>query len=117
MVHPLDPFSFGDGRPKLRNRTVVAAMTNKQSRPDGVLSDEEIRWLLRRAEGGFGIVTTAAAHVESVVDVVSSSSSPMPSGRFPKSTAAGRQQSTSSRSFWASATAGRQLRTPSRARP
>ena len=64
MVHPLDPFSFGDGRSTLRNRTVVAAMTNKQSRADGVLSDEEIRWLLRRAEGGFGIVTTAAAHVD-----------------------------------------------------
>lgn len=64
MVHPLDPFSFGDGRPTLRNRTVVAAMTNKQSQADGVLSDEEIRWLLRRAEGGFGVVTTAAAHVD-----------------------------------------------------
>ena len=76
MTHPLDPFALGNGRTTLRNRTVLAAMTNKQSRPDGVLSDEEIRWLLRRAEGGFGIVTTAAAHVESVVDVVSSSSSP-----------------------------------------
>ncbi|MEC8266052.1 MAG: NADH:flavin oxidoreductase, partial [Candidatus Thermoplasmatota archaeon] len=64
MAHPLDPFAFGNGRPTLRNRTVLAAMTNKQSRDDGVLSDEEIRWLLRRAEGGFGIVTTAAAHVD-----------------------------------------------------
>ena len=61
MAHPLDPFAFGNGRPTLRNRAVLAAMTNKQSRDDGVLSDEEIRWLLRRAEGGFGIVTTAAA--------------------------------------------------------
>jgi 2,4-dienoyl-CoA reductase-like NADH-dependent reductase (Old Yellow Enzyme family) len=64
LVHPLDPFSFGNGRPTLRNRTVLAAMTNKQSHADGVLSNEEIRWLLRRAEGGFGIVTTAAAHVD-----------------------------------------------------
>ena len=63
MPHPLDPFAFGNGRTTLRNRTVLAAMTNKQSHADGVLSDEEIRWLLRRAEGGFGIVTTAAAHV------------------------------------------------------
>ena len=47
----------------LRNRAVLAAMTNKQSEEDGTLSDEEIGWLLRRAEGGFGIVTTAATHV------------------------------------------------------
>ena len=47
----------------VRNRTVLAAMTNKQSHEDGTLSDEEIHWLLRRAEGGFGIVTTAASHV------------------------------------------------------
>ena len=47
----------------VRNRTVLAAMTNKQSHEDGTLSDEEISWLLRRAEGGFGIVTTAASHV------------------------------------------------------
>ena len=45
------------------NRAVVAAMTNKQSNEDGTLSDEEINWLTRRAEGGFGIVTTAATHV------------------------------------------------------
>ena len=47
----------------LRNRAVLAAMTNKLSEEDGTLSDEEIGWLLRRAEGGFGIVTTAATHV------------------------------------------------------
>ena len=47
----------------VRNRTVLAAMTNKQSEDDGTLSDDEIGWLLRRAEGGFGIITTAASHV------------------------------------------------------
>lgn len=47
----------------VRNRTVLAAMTNKQSEDDGTLSDNEIGWLLRRAEGGFGIITTAASHV------------------------------------------------------
>ena len=45
------------------NRTVLAAMTNKQSHDDGRLSNNELQWLKRRAEGGFGIVTTAAAHV------------------------------------------------------
>lgn len=48
---------------EIRNRMVLAAMTNKQSFDDGTLSDEEISWLLRRAEGGFGIITTAASHV------------------------------------------------------
>ncbi len=47
----------------VRNRTVLAAMTNKQSEEDGTLSDDEVNWLLKRAEGGFGIVTTAASHV------------------------------------------------------
>jgi hypothetical protein len=38
-------------------------MTNKQSNLDGTLSDEEIKWLVRRAKGGFAITTTAAANV------------------------------------------------------
>ncbi|CAI8415403.1 MAG: NADH oxidase [Candidatus Poseidoniaceae archaeon] len=46
------------------NRSVLAAMTNKQSHADGTLSDEEIRFLIRRAEGGFGLITTAASHVQ-----------------------------------------------------
>ena len=48
----------------VRNRTVLAAMTNKQSHDNGVLSDDEIAWLEARSEGGFGIITTAATHVE-----------------------------------------------------
>lgn len=47
-----------------RNRTVLAAMTNKQSHDDGVLSDDELNWLARRAEGGFGVVTTCATNVQ-----------------------------------------------------
>ena len=46
-----------------KNKTVLAAMTNKQSNEDGTLSDEEIKWLTRRAKGGFAITTTAAANV------------------------------------------------------
>ncbi len=38
-------------------------MTNCQSEADGSLGDAELRWLERRARGGFGIVTTCAAHV------------------------------------------------------
>jgi len=64
-MHPaLEPFRFGRGGYNARNRTVLAAMTNKQSHPDGCLSDEEIQWLEARSKGGFGMVTTAATHVE-----------------------------------------------------
>ena len=60
---PGDSFTFPRTGHVTRNRTVLAAMTNKQSHKDGSISDQEIRWLNRRAEGGFGIVTTAAANV------------------------------------------------------
>lgn len=47
----------------VRNRSVLAAITNKQSHDDGRLSEAEYMWLSMRAEGGFGIVTTCAANV------------------------------------------------------
>jgi len=45
------------------DRVVLAPMTNKQSDDDGTLSDDELRWLCSRAEGGFGTVISCAAHV------------------------------------------------------
>jgi len=59
------PLAFARG-PQMKNRFMLAPLTNKQSRPDGVLTDEEIRWLTLRARGGFGLVMTAAAHVQAV---------------------------------------------------
>jgi 2,4-dienoyl-CoA reductase-like NADH-dependent reductase (Old Yellow Enzyme family) len=59
------PLALSRG-PAMKNRFMLAPLTNKQSRPDGRLSDEEIRWLTLRAEGGFGLVMTAAAHVQAV---------------------------------------------------
>ena len=47
----------------LKNRTVLAAMTNKQSHDDGILSEDEKKWLIRRAMGEFAITTTAATNV------------------------------------------------------
>ncbi len=49
--------------PVWRNRLALAPLTNKQSHPDGTLSDDEIAWLTARAAGGFGLVLTAAAYV------------------------------------------------------
>ncbi|ROO85070.1 2,4-dienoyl-CoA reductase-like NADH-dependent reductase (Old Yellow Enzyme family) [Actinocorallia herbida] len=55
------PLVLGRG-PAWPNRFAVAPLTNLQS-PDGVLSEDEYAWLVRRAEGGFGMVMTCAAHV------------------------------------------------------
>ncbi|MDB4954653.1 MAG: NADH-dependent flavin oxidoreductase [Myxococcales bacterium] len=38
-------------------------MTNGQSLLDGRLGEDELQWLARRADGGFGLVETCAAHV------------------------------------------------------
>ena len=50
--------------PAWKNRFMLAPLTNQQSHPDGTLSDEEFRWLTMRAQGGFGMTMTCAAHVE-----------------------------------------------------
>lgn len=46
------------------NRFMLAPLTNWQSHADGVLSDDEFRWLTLRAAGGFGLTMTCAAHVQ-----------------------------------------------------
>jgi 2,4-dienoyl-CoA reductase-like NADH-dependent reductase (Old Yellow Enzyme family) len=58
----LDPLTFPGGK-VAKNRIALAPLTNQQSHDDGALSDDELRWLELRAEGGFGIVETCAAHV------------------------------------------------------
>lgn len=50
--------------PALKNRFMLAPLTNLQSHADGVLSDDEFRWLTLRAKGGFGLTMTCAAHVQ-----------------------------------------------------
>jgi 2,4-dienoyl-CoA reductase-like NADH-dependent reductase (Old Yellow Enzyme family) len=49
--------------PAWANRLALAPLTNWQSNDDGTLHEDEYRWLVRRAEGGFGMVMTCAAHV------------------------------------------------------
>ena len=50
-MHPaLEPYVFKRGSLCVHNRTVLAAMTNKQSHDNGVLSDDEIAWLEARSE-------------------------------------------------------------------
>jgi 2,4-dienoyl-CoA reductase-like NADH-dependent reductase (Old Yellow Enzyme family) len=62
MPSILEPLTFRTGL-QSRNRVVLAPMTNKQSHADGTLSDDELGWLCSRAEGGYGVVMTCAAHV------------------------------------------------------
>jgi 2,4-dienoyl-CoA reductase-like NADH-dependent reductase (Old Yellow Enzyme family) len=57
------PLSFQHG-PAMKNRFMLAPLTNLQSHPNGLLSDDEFRWLTMRAKGGFGLVMTCAAHVQ-----------------------------------------------------
>ncbi len=50
----------------MKNRFMLAPLTNQQSYEDGCLSQEELHWLTMRATGQFGIVMTCASHVQEV---------------------------------------------------
>lgn len=60
-----EPLSFPRGR-AMPNRFMLAPLTNQQSHTDGTLSNGEHRWLTMRAEGGFGLTMTCAAHVQAI---------------------------------------------------
>jgi len=49
---------------KMKNRFMLAPLTNSQSHEDGKLSDDEFHWLTMRAKGQFGLVMTCASHVQ-----------------------------------------------------
>ena len=65
MTNLFSPLSLAHG-PAWKNRFMLAPLTNTQSRPDGVMSEEEFEWLTYRATGGFGLVMTCAAHVQRI---------------------------------------------------
>lgn len=65
MPSLFDPLSLTRG-PALKNRFVLAPLTNLQSFPDGRLSDDEFKWLTMRATGGFGLTMTCAASIAPV---------------------------------------------------
>ena len=50
----------------MKNRFMLAPMTNTQSFEDGQLAEDELNWLRMRAEGQFGLVMTCAAHVQGI---------------------------------------------------
>lgn len=65
MVSLFDPAEFAHG-PAMPNRFMLAPLTNQQSNGDGTLSDAEHKWLTMRAQGGFGLTMTCAAHVQRI---------------------------------------------------
>ena len=56
-----ESFTFSKGM-ELKNRIVMAPMTNFSSNPDGTVSDEEIQYYVRRSKG-VGMVITACTYV------------------------------------------------------
>jgi 2,4-dienoyl-CoA reductase-like NADH-dependent reductase (Old Yellow Enzyme family) len=59
------PLTFAHG-PAMKNRLMLAPLTNLQSHVDGTMSDDEFNWLVKRAEGGFGLTMTCASHVQRI---------------------------------------------------
>lgn len=60
---PKFPVTFKCGA-VMKNKFMLAPMTNTQSFEDGQLSDVELHWLTMRAKGQFGLVMTCASHVQ-----------------------------------------------------
>ncbi len=50
----------------MKNRFMLAPLTNQQSHDNGQLSEDEFNWLTMRAKGGFGLVMTCASHVQEI---------------------------------------------------
>ena len=64
-TNPKDPITFNCGA-TMKNRFMLAPLTNQQSLENGQLSDEEFHWLTMRAKGQFGLVMTCASHVQEI---------------------------------------------------
>lgn len=56
------PLTFPNGA-QLKHRIGLAALTNLQSPEKGKISEEEMRWMRMRAEGGCSMIITAATYI------------------------------------------------------
>lgn len=63
LVQSNEVLHFASGK-TMKNRFMLAPLTNKQSHDDGTLSDQELKWLTMRAKGQFGLVMTCASNVQ-----------------------------------------------------
>ena len=62
-LDPKTSVTFACGK-TMKNRFMLAPLTNKQSHADGTLSDDEFHWLSIRAKGQFGLVMTCATSIQ-----------------------------------------------------
>jgi 2,4-dienoyl-CoA reductase-like NADH-dependent reductase (Old Yellow Enzyme family) len=62
-IHPMFAPLRMPGGHVLRNRLMLAPLTTQQSGDDGSVSRADREWLAMRAQGGFGLVVSAAAAV------------------------------------------------------
>ena len=65
MIYPDTTITFPSGI-TMKNRFMLAPLTNTQSHDDGQPSKEEIHWLTMRAKGQFGLVMTCASHIQEI---------------------------------------------------
>ncbi len=56
-------FTFKKSSKHMKNRSVLAPLTHNMSFDNGDLSEDEITWLNKCSEGGFGMIITAATSV------------------------------------------------------
>ncbi len=61
MLPLLNPITLGNL--ELKNGFIVAPMTTYSSLDNGVISPDELPYLARRAQGGFGAIMTAACYI------------------------------------------------------
>ncbi len=64
-INPDTPIQFPCGL-TMKNRFMLAPLTNRQSHENGQLSNDELKWLTMRAEGQFALVMTCASHVQEI---------------------------------------------------
>lgn len=50
--------------PAMRNRFMLAPLTNQQSEHDGRASEFDLEWFRQLSQGGYALLTTCASHVE-----------------------------------------------------
>ena len=65
QLSPQSSLVFPCGK-SMKNRFMLAPLTNQQSEENGQLSEEELHWLTLRAKGQFGLVMTCASHVQAI---------------------------------------------------
>ncbi|CAA9271454.1 MAG: Probable NADH-dependent flavin oxidoreductase yqiG (EC [uncultured Arthrobacter sp.] len=59
----LEPLHLAHG-PALKNRMLLAPMTNNQSNPDGTASEDDLSWISLVAAGGYSMIMTAGMNVQ-----------------------------------------------------